>query len=101
MGANGNYYPDAQCGNIPSRSEVDVPLTYADYYFVEALMRLRKFLETDNYEWRGDIADCGSDPAAVRVGQDPEFPVPGAKECGNSGRLPMKSGANWSPCPTL
>jgi len=42
MGANGNFILMHSVGNIPSRSEVDVPLTYADYYFVEALMRLRK-----------------------------------------------------------
>ena len=27
-------------GNMPRNSEVDVPLTYADYYFLEALMRI-------------------------------------------------------------
>ena len=26
-------------GNLPGNSEVDVPLTYADYYFLEALSR--------------------------------------------------------------
>jgi unsaturated chondroitin disaccharide hydrolase len=29
-------------GSIPHRSEIDVPLTYADYYFVEALMRMNR-----------------------------------------------------------
>lgn len=29
-------------GNLPSSSEVDVPLTYADYYFLEAILRLEK-----------------------------------------------------------
>lgn len=29
-------------GNFPSKTEVDVPLIYADYYFVEALMRHRE-----------------------------------------------------------
>ena len=29
-------------GNKPGDSEVDVPLTYADYYFLEALERYRK-----------------------------------------------------------
>jgi uncharacterized protein YyaL (SSP411 family) len=29
-------------GHFPNHSEIDVPLTYADYYFVEALMRYRK-----------------------------------------------------------
>ena len=28
-------------GNLPKNSEVDVPLTYADYYFLEALLRYR------------------------------------------------------------
>lgn len=29
-------------GNMNKNSEVDVPLTYADYYFLEALLRLEK-----------------------------------------------------------
>lgn len=29
-------------GNIPDNTEVDVPLTYTDYYFLEALIRLNK-----------------------------------------------------------
>lgn len=28
-------------GHLPGNSEVDVPLTYADYYFVEALLRYK------------------------------------------------------------
>ncbi len=28
-------------GNLPKKSEVDVPLTYADYYFLEALIRYK------------------------------------------------------------
>ncbi|MDD4589083.1 MAG: glucuronyl hydrolase, partial [Parabacteroides sp.] len=28
-------------GSLPHNSEVDVPLSYADYYYVEALMRLK------------------------------------------------------------
>ena len=28
-------------GNLPKKSEVDVPLTYADYYFLEALLRYK------------------------------------------------------------
>lgn len=27
-------------GNKPGKSEIDVPLSYADYYFLEALVRL-------------------------------------------------------------
>ena len=29
-------------GNLPKNSEVDVPLTYADYYFLEALIRYKR-----------------------------------------------------------
>lgn len=31
-------------GSLPGNSEVDVPLTYADYYYIEALLRLKKLL---------------------------------------------------------
>lgn len=31
-------------GSFPARSEVDVPLSYADYYYVEALLRLKNYL---------------------------------------------------------
>ena len=44
-GENGHFILKHSVGNLPGNSEVDVPLTYADYYFVEALMRLREKLE--------------------------------------------------------
>ena len=31
-------------GHLPGNSEVDVPLTYADYYFLEAILRLESIL---------------------------------------------------------
>ena len=34
---NGGFLLKHGVGNIPSGSEIDVPLTYADYYFLEAL----------------------------------------------------------------
>jgi len=40
-GANGNFILRHSTGNLPSRSEVDVPLNYADYYYLEALLRYR------------------------------------------------------------
>ena len=43
-GENGNFILKHSVGSIPGRSEVDVPLTYADYYFIEALMRYRNLL---------------------------------------------------------
>lgn len=37
---NGNFLLRHSVGNKPANAEVDVPLTYADYYFLEALLRL-------------------------------------------------------------
>ena len=37
---NGGFLLKHSVGNLPSGSEVDVPLTYADYYFLEALSLL-------------------------------------------------------------
>ncbi|MFP4288689.1 MAG: glycoside hydrolase family 88 protein [Bacteroidales bacterium] len=38
-GENGNFILKHSVGHLPGDSEVDVPLTYADYYFIESLMR--------------------------------------------------------------
>ncbi|HTE25118.1 glucuronyl hydrolase [Flavitalea sp.] len=38
-GKNGGYLLMHSVGHFPQGSEVDVPLTYADYYFIEALWR--------------------------------------------------------------
>jgi uncharacterized protein YyaL (SSP411 family) len=38
---NGGYILKHSVGFLPNNSEVDVPLTYADYYFVEALKRYK------------------------------------------------------------
>ena len=40
-GANGNFILKHSVGSLPGKSEVDVPLTYADYYYIEALLRYR------------------------------------------------------------
>ena len=39
-GEIGGFLLRHSVGNLPSGSEVDVPLTYADYYFLEAILRL-------------------------------------------------------------
>jgi len=39
VGTNGNFVLMHSVGSIPHDSEVDVPLNYADYYFLEALSR--------------------------------------------------------------
>lgn len=42
IGANGNFILMHSTGNLPANSEIDVPLTYADYYFVEAMKRYKQ-----------------------------------------------------------
>jgi rhamnogalacturonyl hydrolase YesR len=39
VGENGNFLLKHSVGSIPHGSEIDVPLNYADYYFLEALKR--------------------------------------------------------------
>jgi len=41
---NGNFILKHCVGSLPGKSEVDVPLTYADYYFIEALLRYKSLL---------------------------------------------------------
>jgi hypothetical protein len=43
-GTNGCFILKHGVGHLPGNSEVDVPLTYGDYYFVEALLRYRKLV---------------------------------------------------------
>ncbi len=38
---NGGFLLKHGVGHLPAKSEVDVPLTYGDYYFIEALIRYR------------------------------------------------------------
>jgi len=42
-GTNGGFILKHSVGNLPGKSEVDVALSYADYYFVEAMKRYRNF----------------------------------------------------------
>ena len=42
-GANGGFLIQHCVGHIPAGTEVDVSLTYADYYFVEAMKRYKEF----------------------------------------------------------
>lgn len=45
VGTNANFAIKHCTGHFPGNSEVDVPLSYADYYYVEALVRLRNLLK--------------------------------------------------------
>lgn len=40
VGSNNNFILKHSVGSIPHNAEIDVPLIYADYYYVEALIRL-------------------------------------------------------------
>lgn len=42
-GSNGNFVLMHSVGSIPHGSEIDVPLVYADYYYLEALTRYHDF----------------------------------------------------------
>ncbi len=42
-GANGGFLLKHCVGHLPGNSEIDVPLNYADYYYLEALKRKRDF----------------------------------------------------------
>lgn len=43
-GTNGLFVLKHSVGNMPINKEIDAPLSYADYYYVEALLRLKKLL---------------------------------------------------------
>lgn len=45
LGKNGNFLLMHSVGSIPHGTEIDVPLNYADYYFLEALKRKRDIEE--------------------------------------------------------
>ncbi|MDR3367236.1 MAG: glycoside hydrolase family 88 protein [Prevotellaceae bacterium] len=44
LGENANFLLKHCVGSIPHGTEIDVPLVYADYYFLEALLRYRTLL---------------------------------------------------------
>lgn len=46
MGQNNGFLLLHSTGTKPSNTEVDVPIVYADYYFIEALMRKDKLEKT-------------------------------------------------------
>jgi hypothetical protein len=42
VGTNGNFLLMHSVGSIPHGHEIDVPINYADYYFLEALLRKKQ-----------------------------------------------------------
>lgn len=47
VGTNGNFLLSHSVGSMPHHAEIDVPLNYADYYFLEALIRKRDLEKQD------------------------------------------------------
>ena len=45
-GEQGGFVLKHGLGHMPEKREIDVPLTYGDYYYIEALMRLKTVLKT-------------------------------------------------------
>ncbi|MBE7172651.1 MAG: glycoside hydrolase family 88 protein [Williamsia sp.] len=45
LGTNGNFLLMQSVGSLPHSSEINVPLVYADYYFLEAMKRYNMMLE--------------------------------------------------------
>jgi len=43
LGKNGGFLLMHSTGALPLKSEIDVPLTYADYYYLEALIRYKNW----------------------------------------------------------
>ena len=41
-GTNGGFILQHSVGSLPGGTEIDVPLTYADYYYIEALLRYKR-----------------------------------------------------------
>jgi hypothetical protein len=42
LGENGDFILMHSVGSLPHNSEIDVPLNYADYYYLEALKRKKE-----------------------------------------------------------
>ncbi|WP_183574967.1 glycoside hydrolase family 88 protein [Mucilaginibacter sp. X5P1] len=47
LNTNGDFILLHSTGHKPAKSEIDVPLTYADYYYLEALLRSRKYVKAE------------------------------------------------------
>lgn len=48
LGENNHFLIKHSTGSVPHNEEIDVPLNYADYYFLEALYRLKELENNQN-----------------------------------------------------
>ena len=74
VGTNGGFLLKHCVGNLPNNSEVDVPLSYADYYFLEALQRYsrafshpRLFADRKTFESIKQKVNDGTNSLLVKV----------------------------------
>lgn len=44
-GTNGHFILKHGVGNVPQHSEIDAPLSYGDYYYIEALLRYKNYFK--------------------------------------------------------
>jgi GTP-dependent phosphoenolpyruvate carboxykinase len=49
IGENKGFILLHSTGHKPNKSEIDVPINYADYYYIEALMRAKKLKESKTF----------------------------------------------------
>lgn len=80
-GQNGNFILKHSVGSIPHGGEIDVPLNYADYYFLEALSR-KKAIESRNADivvYGGTSAGVAAAIEAVRMGKSVVLIEPGGR----------------------
>jgi unsaturated chondroitin disaccharide hydrolase len=49
VGTNGGFILTRSTGHLPVNSEINVPLAYADYYFLEALLRYRAVAKGEKF----------------------------------------------------
>ena len=61
-GTNGGFLLKHATGNFPHQSEIDVPINYADYYFLEALTRANAALKQ-----RGTLTGSGAAAPSVHT----------------------------------
>jgi GTP-dependent phosphoenolpyruvate carboxykinase len=49
IGENKGFILLHSTGHKPNKSEIDVPINYADYYYIEALIRAKKLKENKTF----------------------------------------------------
>jgi unsaturated chondroitin disaccharide hydrolase len=66
---SGNFILMHSTGNHPANSEIDVPINYADYYYLEALLRLKKVEEATAVAPQSRQSTVANQPGTLRVRQ--------------------------------